>query len=220
MNPAQLLLPDGRPSRVFFCQDCRTVANDEDQLVRLCKCPKTCACGKTVEDKYSTICSVCQRNQWNREAEAKERLRFERAVKLTEAEYDGPVFNDAISWNNGYFRDTGELHDMLTDEDLIEDLTDGFPEAFKPPAFAWACHDRPICHLSLSDILEQACQEEPEDWDSADLEGTEDLQKALDVFNELNKKQEVWTPDYKRVIILDVKTDEQASKDSDGAQDR
>jgi hypothetical protein len=206
MNPAQLLLPDGTLTKVLFCQDCGIMSNDEAQLERQCKCPRICRCGKVVEDRYCTKCRTCRQAKWEIELAEKERLRFEKATKLTEAEYDGPVFNDDIGWNNGYFRDTGELHDMFSDADLINDLTEGYPEDFNPPAYAWACHVRPICSLDLADILENACQEGPEDWDSADLDGTKELQAALDAFNELNKKQEVWTPDYKRVILLDLNT--------------
>ena len=202
MKAEQLLLPDGRPSEVLFCSDCKTVANDEATLSRMCKCPRTCTvCEETtVEDLYYTTCRSCRRLQGDKEREKKEAERFEKAAKILESDYEGPIFTEATGWNNGYFRDTSELREHLCDEDMLEEDEDGNPL----PLYVWACRVNPICSLNLSTVLEHGCDTDIlEDWDSSRLQGTDALQKALDAFNELNKDEVSWTPDYRRAIILE-----------------
>lgn len=204
MNATELFKADGKPAGVFFCEQCRIVKRTQEEAEKCCR-PAICACGTEIKELHYSDCHACRQLRYALEDEERERNRFEKATKIPEAEYEGPVLCERVNYNDGYFRDTGELHDMLSDEDLLSDMTEGFPEDFIPPLYAWACHVDPICHLDLHTVLENACQEEPENWDSRRLKGTDDLKKALETFNDLNKEEVVWTPNYKLAVLLDIK---------------
>lgn len=108
---------------------------------------------------------------------------FEKAEKVTE--WEGPV----------YFADTYYAS--------LEDLLDEYCGGEEPEGYIWTCDVEPICTLDLGHILENACQDTPEDWDADELDGQKELEDAIQKFNELNASAHVaWSPNYQKALIL------------------
>lgn len=117
----------------------------------------------------------------------RERKRFEKAEKIPAAEWNGPVY-----WNDNYYSDVDDFLDQMADEEFFEDVK-----------YVWACDDvRPACQLDLDSIIESATEDAYEDFETDDLTGLEDLEKAIETFNKLNEKPETWYSNEKIAIIL------------------
>lgn len=127
--------------------------------------------------------------------EARNKEQFDKAEKLKEEEWNGPVYCDGLGYNEGYFADLNELYD-----DIQYDREND--EEFIMPDYVWTCHTFPACHIHFSEMLENACQEVCEDFDIQSLHGLDELKTAIDKFNELNKDNVTWTPNHKKCVIL------------------
>ena len=130
-----------------------------------------------------------------RYSEVKEKERFEKAEKIKESDWGGPVYSESIGYNDGYFANLDEFYEFLEDEYDYKEKLD--------IRYVWACHSNPSCHIDMDDVLENATQEAHEDFSTDDLKGVKELAAAIDKFNELNKDNVTWTPDYSKVVILD-----------------
>ncbi len=184
MNAFQLFNEKLEPCGVFACGKCRIVQRTEEAARDCCdyRCPD---CQQPNGKAYVSRCDKCQRVIWDRESAAKEAARFEKAEKLTEQQWAGPV---AFPDDDRYFRDLGEMHDDMADDEL--------------PEYVWACDARPVCALDYDDIIENATQEAYEDFDPGSLDGEAELKAALAAFNEANKDNIVFEPNFKKAVVL------------------
>jgi hypothetical protein len=181
MTASELFHADGKPTGVFYCGKCRIVHRDRIMADNCCV-PYRCKYCDVEVDKYRLVCAACCRKQ----DIAKEAARFEKAEKLTA--WDGPV---VMPDSDRYFSDVGDYLDQTEwDEEQTE------------CEYLWTCHAKPVCHLDYDTIIENATQEPYEDFDPESLRGRKDLEVALAVFNELNKGNVCWTPDYKVALLL------------------
>lgn len=121
--------------------------------------------------------------------------RFEKAEKLKEEDWNGPVYCDSLGYNEGYFNDLNDLHEYLEgweddegDKSIIE--------------FVWTCEVNPSCVLNVDSILESATEEAHESFDYRDLHGLDELRAAVDKFNKLNENEVSWVPNFKKCVIL------------------
>ncbi len=116
-----------------------------------------------------------------------EKSRFEKARKLKEDEYDGPVYDGGRYYANiEEFRDCFEGNSEEGDE---------------LPEYLWTCTVRPMVNIDLGDILERV-GEDIEDFDIGSLSGVKELKVAIKAFNEANKDQESWLYKNDEVVIL------------------
>lgn len=191
MNPINLLLPDGRPSKVWACGECKLTCKDEAQA-RLCCTPIPCRfCKQPTEKKYRhghetathDACEQMERAQ--RDAE-----RMERATKLET--WDGWVYEwGGGGSNNGYYESVEAYVDHLVEYDGLE------PEDW--PEWVYVAEPRPGVDLDLGTILESAYSDGYDDMDD-DLKGTKELEAAIKAFNEANKGVLVYGADCKRAV--------------------
>jgi hypothetical protein len=179
MNAMQLFHQDGKPSKAWYCPECKLVKANQKDAERCCQ-PVICDCGKEVEEKYWTACNACRKLK----DEAREKARFDAAEKVTD--WDGPVYSDGLGYNDGYFSELDALYEDIEPEDL--------------PNYVWCCDSDPTVSLSIGSFLDNI--EFPENQDEHDLDGLKELQEALDIFNDKNKNVTTWTPDYKRVYVI------------------
>lgn len=119
-----------------------------------------------------------------------EKNRFEKARKLKEDEYDGPVYD-----GGRYYANTEEFRDCF---EVNSEEGDELPE------YLWTCTVRPMVNIDLGDILERV-GEDIEDFDVDSLRGIKELEAAIEVFNEVNKDRESWFYKSDEVVMLDPK---------------
>jgi hypothetical protein len=203
----ELYLADGRTAGIFYCSECRIVHKTEGEAqachgVRLCECGAPC-------ERYRSQCHECQSKQWLEESEKKEAERFAKASKIPANEYNGGwVFS--------------EDHDRYFDsvEALLEYIEDDGEEGETAPEYVWACKDIGVPQAHIDSIMENCLDGMWEDADGSDLNGVEELQAAVDAFNEANKSISVYQVDYKTAILIDSgkpneKTREEGTRPSD-----
>ena len=186
MNAYYLHKPDGTPTEVSVCGVCGKLAGHGkfDISEKCCSCWE---CGKPLEkdaqhyDHYHQECDRARRAQIDMQ-------RLEKA-ELVDG-YDGPVYFEGGhgSFGDGYFADVDEFVEWLDDQDDQD-----------RPEFVHCCESSPVAQLNLDSILESACEESFEDAEDH-LNGREELQKAVDVFNEANKALLTWDWDMKRKV--------------------
>lgn len=183
MKPQQLFLASGKSAGVWYCESCHLVKRTEKEAEECCQ-PRHCdTCGCEV-DRFRITCGDCQRqNVLQRDLDALEKAEL---VK----EWVGWVWHPEMSGHqDGYFRDAEELLDQcdLEDEDV--------------PEYAFCCKMRQL-KVHIEDILQRL---DDNGWEemTEHAEGVEELQAAIDKFNELNKETFViWEADYKRKVRL------------------
>lgn len=119
-----------------------------------------------------------------------EKNRFEKARKLKEDEYGGPVYDGDSYYSN------------------VEEFRYGFEgnseEGDELPEYLWTCEVKPMVNISLGDILERV-GEDIEDFDISSLRGAKELKAAIEAFNEANKDRESWYHKSDEVVMLDKK---------------
>ena len=116
--------------------------------------------------------------------------RFAAAEKITS--WNGPVYCEGVGYNEGYFSDLGEFLDYAADR-----FEDGFP------SHLWTCETIPVVNLDLEQILENEIENcSIEDFDQDELQGREELDAAMEKFNELNKDRTYYEANYKKALVL------------------
>lgn len=170
------------PSGRFYCSKCQKVHLDQPMAEACCR-PRVCACGQPAKLGY-TVCDECR----IRQEEEREIQRFEQAEKLTQ--WDGPVWCDQLSYNEGYFPHVGELLESWEDEHGDRPL----------PDYVWTCHDCPMVNVDTDDVTSGI--EFPENVDITDLLGMAELKAALDAFNQANAGFRSWSPNRKKALLL------------------
>lgn len=190
MNATELFHANGKSCGIYHCGQCRAVYALQGQA-EMCCAPSVCsACGKETGRRYYTICSPCEAEKWAQ----KERERFERAEKVPA--WDGWIFSEGLGYQDGFFEDWDDFNEWLASEFEPEDFEDNTPDYF------WTCDSSPCCHLDYGSIIENATQDAYEDWEAGRLSGQEELKAAIDAFNEANKGEIGWAPNYKRALVL------------------
>jgi len=164
----ELYKKDGTTSGAFYCSECRAIFGDETQA-KNGHGERICECGNKIDQRYYEKCSACQSKQWKAEQDAKERERFEAAEKIPYADYKGEM----LYYGDRYHADLEALEDHLFDVPL--------------PEYAWACKDVGVPKATSEEIIEQLLAEMWEDADHNDLNGVDELDAAIDVFNKANE---------------------------------
>ena len=168
-----------KPCGIFYCSKCRSVHGSQKEANECCV-PRLCACGKQLE-RYQTICDQCQ--------EAKEvkceQDRFNAAKKVHESEYTG----SRIFYNDKFYSDV---------ESLLEQLED---DGVEPPSYAWACENVGIPKASLSDVTDRVVENMWEGASESDLNGLDELEAAINAFNDANKSVSMWEVDYSTAVL-------------------
>jgi hypothetical protein len=198
LNGKQLFWGDGKPvmakgrngQQLWCCETCGSLKLDQESADKCCVCSY---CDQPIEqDKigkgdYSYIHGKCS-DEREREREA---ARIEKAEKLDS--WDGPVQWDGVrgGWGDGFFSSLDELIESLEDDD--DD------DGAELPEYVWCCKEAKRARISLSSVLENLAEDMYED--AADnFQGVDELQAAVDKFNELNKSVISWEPNYKRMV--------------------
>lgn len=187
MNAIELFHRDGKSAGVFYCEKCRIVATSK-HLADQC-CNWVCkTCGKPTGRNYWSICDPCERI----EREEKERKRFKDAEKVTS--WDGWVYLDGYG-RDGFADSVNELIEYIEDEEGAV------------PEYAWTCDPNHFAVLDIDDILQRIEEDGDayEDFHASDMNGVDELAKAITAFNEANKDVVSWSPNYKRAILLQPK---------------
>lgn len=196
MNAIFLHLPDGTATKWSMCAECHTVAAPGNYGLTE-KCCTCYDCGQPLpKDERIPYATGKGKALYHRECERKRRAKrdaevLEKASLVTD--YDGPVYLDGVgngSYGEGYFADVTELSEHL-------DFHDG-----ERPLFAHCCTQRGLS-IDLDCILENATEEMHESARD-DLDGVEELQAAIDVFNKANESIQTWDADYKRKVAVPV----------------
>jgi hypothetical protein len=176
-----------------------------EQAESCCADYKCTYCGVDVPRKnFRHACSSCIAEK-EREKEA---ARFAAAEKVTE--WDGWLYSDEIQgYKDGYYADVGELMDYIADntpdaEEMAELKEDELAEIPKLPEYLWTCDEERFATASLDSIMENISDRGYEDFDTADLKGTEELGAAIDAFNAANAGIVSYSPNYKKALILET----------------
>ena len=171
----------------WVCQGCSRYWGKNERMARYCCTNRNlCECGDLTDRNY-THCNSC-REKLRLEREQK---RVELATKMTvkEASELAGVFIDPDHYGfDGVF-------------ELVEQVYD-VPEPEIPfPIYVWATKPQSF-QLSLDHAIECACDNHHEGMMDC-LSGTDELQAAVDLFNEANKDQRSYDADYSRVCIVE-----------------
>ena len=176
-NPVPLYFKDDPVPAVWACGNCERIAGTEHQARHCYPCaPKACdRCGERV--KPTDYCLPCSRLR----SEEKEQAAYEKAEKIKEEDYEGPIF-----YNDNFYYEIGSVYDDLEVDD-------------DEPQWAFACtKHRPS--YDASDMLENVdCNVMLEDgieWDD-----TAELFEFVDKWFE--KQSACWyEEDRSRVVLL------------------
>jgi hypothetical protein len=185
MNAYFLHKPDGTKTDLSACGVCGKLARGVTNFDISEKCCTCYDCGKPLgEERYVSNIIYCRNCDSKRRAKV-EADRLEKATVLEN--YDGPVFWDGGhgSYGEGYYENADELSE---DDDFEGE-------------YAYACTSRCLI-LDLDNVLENLCEEMHEDAID-DLNGVEQLQAAVNVFNEANKSVLTYDVDYKHKVRIE-----------------
>jgi uncharacterized protein YpmB len=178
---------DGTAAGVFYCSECRCVYVDK-KMADWCHGDRLCACGKKIERGYHTEkCDKCCSDEMQAKEASKEAARFDKAKKITEAEYKEGMLYDG----DRYFNDV---------EDAVEhyECNDS-----APPEYLWACKRAELPTASAESIYENLLEAMWDDADTSDLYGVKELEAAVTAFNKENRSIQLWEPDYSTAILVE-----------------
>ena len=119
--------------------------------------------------------------------ETKNRQMLEKAIKIDYQNYDGYFYAEGIG--REYFNDLEDLEEECADYDI------------ELPEYAFACESNKIVKLSFDDLYDRISDRAYEDFDGYDLTGVEELEAAIEKFNEANKDLICYNPDFTKVIL-------------------
>lgn len=191
MNAYFLHKPDGEKTEYSVCAVCGQLARGEtnfDISERCCTCLE---CGLPLGQERlcrSLYHDACHKSMRSRS----ERQRFDKAQLV--ADYEGPVYLEGFgsgSYGDGYF---------VTVDELAEHLDNCLEESDTRPRFAFCCESTTPC-LDLGSVLESLTEEMFEDAIDH-LHGVDDLQAAVDAFNDANGGVLSWGADYSRKVEI------------------
>ena len=206
MNAYQLFKKDPKsqeqvPVDVWVCSRCdRAWGQSRDLADRCCTCAH---CGKEMAKiEYGTRTSY-HSNCWIEYCNEVRNKQIEKAEKL-EA-WDGWVCNEGQGGgpqDDGYAQSLDEMVEHLEEQLANGDL---IPEDW--PEWVFVCDEIKMRSVESSDIIEMLAGEMYEDFQD-ELDGLDDLQKALDAFNKANEKMHSYGSDHKRVVRVPKPSEE------------
>lgn len=174
---------DFKATGVFYCSECRAVFPNRDQA-QGCHGERICECGQPIKSRYQQTCDDCWRKDSLAKEAKKEAERFEKATKISAADYKGEM----VFLDDEYFNDVA---------DAIDDYEEG-----QEPEYVWACKDVGVPRATAENIYENLLENMWEDADASDLNGVVELEAAIEAFNEANKSTPVYYPDYSTAILV------------------
>lgn len=200
MNATQLYLESNKPTEVWMCSKCRSLhgpAMDRDPKASANRCctPYICTggCGMTLpREKHRTRCdSCCQKDSKTKELRA-----FEKAKKLTPAEWDGPIFDR----HDRFFMSLDDYFDhYYDDEDFKEECRNG--------TWVW-CASEIKFSPSTDLMVENALEEHHED--AGDRISTEHMKSLEDFVEKWAEEAGIisYEPDGKHCVLIDPPEEE------------
>lgn len=194
----------------WSCGQCGGVYPREALAKDCCRCAfKGCAVAREGNRAMCKPHDAETREQQRHEELEKERKRFAKAKKLTEAEYEGWVYSDYVGGpNDGFFCDIEDLLEHCHSHDV------------EPPEYVWACkeqHPRTDAGHVLSNALQDSYEDAAEDFDpQGELEA--ELQKLLDGWWE-SHPHTWYVYDYSTAITLTRADDQAAACDRSESDD-
>jgi len=193
----------------WCCSKCGRI-HEEQAVIDQCCVPQPCErCGKEKRQHPYTVCKNCK---FVRDQE-REREKFEKAEKIPEAQWDGPVFSEDWDEEDGYSESVSDMLNGIIDNFHGVSREEG--EAYKArgddesefdwacrfiPEYVWACDIRHP-HVDAQNVIEGICEDLYDDAYDA-IVGHDDLQKALDAWC---AQQTVtgWEINYKKAVVID-----------------
>lgn len=195
MNAKQLYLENGKPSGVFFCEKCKLVHVSLESAEKCCSPNRCTCCGKVLDGKYIGLCDWCTAKKYAQIEKAK----FDKAQKIPADEYDGWVYLDGTG-SEGYSDSVASF---------VERWEDDHDENEPLPQFVWACRKQNFAKLDLDHVLYNIVEEAWEDFSiGKDLNGVDELSKALDAFNAANETVFSYYPDESVAVLLNCNKDQ------------
>jgi len=137
--------PDSKES--FACGTCRRFYGDQRAEAEACCSPRHCECGTVLERSAGySACAACR----TRHASEKEAEWFEKARKVTPAEYE----HEPVHWDGGGHGDFGEGF-WSSVEELLEHCES---QEIEPPEYVWGCEPTTLT-LDGTDIVSRALED-------------------------------------------------------------
>lgn len=169
MNAIQLFHKDGKDSGIFYCGSCRIVHPEQSKADLCCQPYKCSACGVETR-KYVSECATCR----DIRETGKEKEVFEKAEKVTE--WDGWIFSDGLGYGDGYFSDVDDLIEWCEENDVPR------------PEYVWTCEPVAFAQITVDQVTELITDsgDAYEDFEQSDLNGLDELSKAIEAFNDAN----------------------------------
>jgi hypothetical protein len=162
---------------------------DRRQDAEECCAERLCACGKPLRC-YSLECDECDR----REFKAKEEERFEKATKVLAKDWTG----EKCYYKHNYFE---------TIDEFLEWAENNFINESQYPKYIWNAKNQGVDKADLGDLLERVVESMWDDADYNDLSGVDELQAAVDAFNEANESVKSYMVDFSTAILLEPQGD-------------
>ena len=177
----QLFHEDGKPAGAGYCKSTMNVYKDIDALINDYHGLHT-----TTEEKKQ-LSDIRRAEQSVKEYE-REKARFDKAKKIMFSEFKGDQF---YSGDNYYH----EIEDFLFYFDYPDDCS----------KYVWAT--KLVPYITKKDAYDDVYSNDIEDQLDPNIEwevdGEEDLQKALDKFVEANEHNKAYWPDYEIALLID-----------------
>ena len=181
MDAAELYKQSGESVNVWFCGKCGTVGWNKDAAERCCIPHKCKTCGKA---EPTAECNDCYKAR----EQKKELERFEKADKVTT--WDGWIYLDGYGYKDGYFESVADLEDYLADH----------PDS--RPEYAWTCSENQFVSVDTDSLYEQIEERGYEDFGRGELNGTDELEAAIKIFEKANESIVSYEPDYSKALLL------------------
>jgi hypothetical protein len=132
--------------------------------------------------------------------------KLDAAKKIANKNWDSWIFDESIDKYFDSFEDLLEHYEDEEEEDRWATgrvtRPEGDPSSI--PNWAWATKARTLKISDAIDLIESRIENlgADENYESTDFVGVEELQLAIDIFNNLNQTKIVYSPDYTKAILF------------------
>jgi len=158
----------------------------ETRIIKPVKRNYCALCGGPA-DQYSAHCRLCFDVKQFKSDQS--RLRNAKVV-TAEAHGNEWIYCDGRGYNEGYFESI---------EDLLQYCDD---EQMEPPCYVHPAYPTEAPKIDLGSVLEHLYENEPEGFETSDLDGIDELEAAVAAFN-AKQHSHSWMCALHEVIILD-----------------
>jgi hypothetical protein len=182
MEATELFHKDGKSAAIFYCGKCRIVHKTAKKAEACCKNYLCSNCGEDTQGRLYLCCEKCRRVQDHQG----ELDRFKKAQKVNSNQWCGPI----ESINGEYYANVDEFLELADCDEESE--------------YVWACDTMLVVDLNIDTVLKRCIDEDSvyEDFDFDDLCGYDELEIALNKFNDANKGLKSWHNNFKTAVIL------------------